>query len=414
LIHPGPARGARYTIILFGGLWDDKWRRRQQIAWRLVEYPEFERVFFIESPLTLPSLLKYFLGAADRDATARWPRVLRKGFVWQPGERPVWVLTPLSFLFQFGEDASQSWQKRAQHWWIRKKVRELADEVEVDRLLLFVALPDWTVQYHEDLFGASIFLFDSTELFHAHPRLRQQDPHYKRIAQNEDDLTKRARIVTCASRKSWRDKQKLNSNVHYLPNAADIDLFSEVGPDLGFRERHGLGSDSVLLAYLGVDNGRLNRSILDYLLCYNSNWYLCVIGPDSPSFPQGKRVITLGELPKRRAVGVLKAMDVCLLPHEINEFTDSQSPIKLYDYLASGKPIVSTSVAGTCDFRGAVLIADSKEEFAAKVEQALDTDTDDMREQRLRLARENSWQARVQSLVSIVRSELVGKEHHGE
>jgi GT2 family glycosyltransferase/2-polyprenyl-3-methyl-5-hydroxy-6-metoxy-1,4-benzoquinol methylase len=79
----------------------------------------------------------------------------------------------------------------------------------------------------------------------------------------------------------------------------------------------------------------------------------------------------IGERPPEEIPGLLLHSDVLVMPHAQGRLTDSMDPQKLYEYLASGRPIVSTPVAGAREFDGAIALAATSEGFVAAVGAAL-------------------------------------------
>ena len=63
-----------YSLVFFGDYWDEMWRRRQQLAWRLAQLDIFNHLTYIERPLPLTSYIKYRIGQGDLDTRQRWRR----------------------------------------------------------------------------------------------------------------------------------------------------------------------------------------------------------------------------------------------------------------------------------------------------------------------------------------------------
>ena len=105
---------SRTNVIFLATQWDTKWRRAQQFAVRFNQLDIVNSVVYVELPLTLTSLMKYAVGKGDQEASARWRRTLRQGFVSE--DNGVSIVTPLSALprrqryFWFpGEGMSKRW-----------------------------------------------------------------------------------------------------------------------------------------------------------------------------------------------------------------------------------------------------------------------------------------------------------------
>jgi glycosyltransferase involved in cell wall biosynthesis len=92
------------------------------------------------------------------------------------------------------------------------------------------------------------------------------------------------------------------------------------------------------------------------------------------------------------------------------KLTVSADPIKLYEYLASGKPIISTDLPEVRKFAHLIGIADGVNEFERSIEIALKEDSPDRARARQAVAAENSWDNRFQMMMNIIqeRRETLG------
>ena len=99
----------------------------------------------------------------------------------------------------------------------------------------------------------------------------------------------------------------------------------------------------------------------------------------------------------------MRAFDVCITPHRRTAFTESLNPIKLWEYLAAGKPIVATDVAGFRDYPQFVRLASDAGSFGQAVEEAL-REENTRGEARRAESRRHSWQARLDQVVDVLLS----------
>jgi glycosyltransferase involved in cell wall biosynthesis len=104
----------------------------------------------------------------------------------------------------------------------------------------------------------------------------------------------------------------------------------------------------------------------------------------------------------------LKAFDVCINPYILDGVAEGCSPLKLYEYLATGKPIVSVDMPEARKFDGLVRIARSTEEFVLHIESALQEDKSLIRE-RIKESEKHSWDERFRQVESIVEKTLFGE-----
>lgn len=223
------------------------------------------------------------------------------------------------------------------------------------------------------------------------------------------DLFREAHLViTINDRLTIRAKQYNESSVT-IPNATNYFMFRG-NETRGRLKRKYQGP---IIGYIGWLNGdRLDLEIIRHLAEKRPDWNLVFIGPQSHRHPLGnprehpRNIHILKPVPFDCIPAMLSEFDVCILPNQINKHTEGNNPIKIFDYLASGKPIVSTRTAGTERFENYLYLADTKEKFLNSVEQSLSADTNDASQERVRIAYENSWDARFKTVGEILKHRL--------
>jgi glycosyltransferase involved in cell wall biosynthesis len=110
----------------------------------------------------------------------------------------------------------------------------------------------------------------------------------------------------------------------------------------------------------------------------------------------------LGHRPYGQIPAYVQAFDVCWVPFARGQVAAAANPVKIYEYLALGKPVVSTPVADIEAFGGHVTVAHDAEAMIAALRAALRDDSSTAAAARSALARENSWEARARALVDFV------------
>ncbi len=213
------------------------------------------------------------------------------------------------------------------------------------------------------------------------------------------------RVLACAgvvfvSSEPMRERlAQLHPNVIRAPAAA-VDLAAFAPPSSG-------ASDGRPVAvYAGSIDFRFDSEVVAAAAERLPDWRFVIAGP-SDARARGR----LGERPNVQLVGRLPAAEippllakasVCLMPYRQDAFTDTVFPVKLVEYLAAGKPIVSTAIAAVREFEDVVTVADRPDSFADAIVAAAQNDSDAVRQSRIDRARPFSWERRMDQLQDAV------------
>jgi len=106
----------------------------------------------------------------------------------------------------------------------------------------------------------------------------------------------------------------------------------------------------------------------------------------------------LGQLPYETMPQYLYHFDACVIPFKINSITEATDPVKLYEYLSGGKPVVSVKLPELGSYSDHLYIAESATDFANKLDQAVSESDPLLVERRKSLARRHDWKARYQQI----------------
>jgi glycosyltransferase involved in cell wall biosynthesis len=107
----------------------------------------------------------------------------------------------------------------------------------------------------------------------------------------------------------------------------------------------------------------------------------------------------LGLRPYDQLPAVLRGADAALIPYALNDLTASIFPMKVYEYLAAGLPVVATPLPSLQGVDGVVMAADA-DSTVARLEELLAGDTQEARAERSKLASGHSWDARVDEIAA--------------
>lgn len=117
-----------------------------------------------------------------------------------------------------------------------------------------------------------------------------------------------------------------------------------------------------------------------------------------------------GLQPYARMPAYLRRFDACLIPFRISPLTDAVDPVKLYEYLSQGKPVVATRFREITPFGELVYLAEDRDDFVRHLDRALVEDDPAMRERRIDFARRNTWGARLDEIDEAIRERLAKRQ----
>jgi protoporphyrinogen oxidase/glycosyltransferase involved in cell wall biosynthesis len=221
----------------------------------------------------------------------------------------------------------------------------------------------------------------------------------RQLQQRETALLKRADVVFTGGRSLFRAKSSRHPAVLCLPSAVDAAHFCpspqwrDPWPHLGHPR----------LGYCGVIDERIDLALLDRLARDRAEWQVFMVGPvlkiDAATLPRRDNLHWLGQQAFDSLPRLFAHWDVCLMPFALNEATRYLSPTKTLEYMAAGKPIVSTRVRDVADcYPSIVQVADTATAFVRACEAALgetEPQRTVRRETMQALAADQSWDATV-------------------
>lgn len=199
-----------------------------------------------------------------------------------------------------------------------------------------------------------------------------------------------------------------NTNTILMENAVDID-FIGTASELPHRTNGG----KPRLGYVGFISARTDIELLEYIAINRPDWQLVIAGPIHEinaatvhSLSELANVDYLGSVPYEQLPGVISSFDVCLIPHKDTPLSRSMSPLKYFQYLGSGRPIVCTPIAGLERFGQHTLIGHTSVEFVAQIQAALTNTTLESSSRQIEAAKNETWEARIADLFKSVLSRL--------
>jgi UDP-galactopyranose mutase len=200
------------------------------------------------------------------------------------------------------------------------------------------------------------------------------------LREREAELFRRADLVFTGGQSLYEAKRGQHRAVYAFPSSIDAPHFAQARSASGDPEDQA-GIPHPRLGFFGVIDERMDIELLDAVAAARPDWHLVLVGPvvkiEESALPRRPNIHYLGGKSYEELPGYLAGWDVALMPFARNESTRFISPTKTPEYLAAGKPVVSTSIRDVVrpyGEMGLVRIADTPREFVECVEQALNDD----------------------------------------
>lgn len=219
----------------------------------------------------------------------------------------------------------------------------------------------------------------------------------QRLVEAEQRLVKRAIVVTGGRQLAERFAGAAGGS-HWLPFGRDLGQRSD-GPGVPFQV------DRPRLCLVGCLDWRVDEAVLVSLLAQHPEWQLVLAGPRV--HPWGSRlkrlanVHWLGQIPADHVRAVVRDCEVALIPYRLTDWTRHCLPVKVFEYLAEGKPVVATPLPELTLF-GDVVTGAPANRFADAVELAIRSDTQSERERRQRAADRYTLQWRAEKAAELL------------
>lgn len=239
----------------------------------------------------------------------------------------------------------------------------------------------------------------------------------ERNAGNEEMLLKKADMVFAGGYSIADLKRDSRERIHVFPSAVEIDHFKNALSDNLVLPDDIKSIPHPILGYWGAIDERVDHDLLKKLAIKHPEWSIVLLGPivrhkvgDSSYLHEIKNIFWLGPKDYSLLPGYAKAFDVCLIPFVLTREGKSLSPTKTLEYLATGKPVVSTPVTDVVRFYDRVIgIADGPDEFEMAVLRCMKEDDASMKQKRINFTRNRSWEDTAENMEKLILDKIEEK-----
>jgi GT2 family glycosyltransferase/glycosyltransferase involved in cell wall biosynthesis len=366
-----PRESTTYDIICFSIIdWSFRWQRPQQLMSKLADAGH--RVFFFR--------ITSFLRPGPRTFEAT------------PLRANVWEITlapPVPFDLYRGEVPGPTAA------WFPRMLDDLRREFGIVAAVSVLQVATWTRVAEEARarLGWKI-VYDCMDEWKNFPGIRDA------MMLEEERLVATADVVAVSGTRlleKWRSARPV-----LVRNAADFDFYASA-------PREDLLGDLThpIVGYFGAIASWFDVELVRYAASERPGYTFVLIGGvfdvNVAALERLPNVKLLGQQPYARMPSYLASFDACMIPFVVDDITAATDPVKFYEYLSLGKPVVATPMPELAPYAELFHAAPTPSAFVAKLDEAVREDDPALAARRVALARENTWAARAQTLRDAVR-----------
>jgi glycosyltransferase involved in cell wall biosynthesis len=203
-----------------------------------------------------------------------------------------------------------------------------------------------------------------------------------------------------------KEGRQYSKNCFYVPNGVDIQGFIQTRHRVPKEMRNLPGP---VLGVVGTFDERIDVDLIAYILQNIQEATLVLVGPVHTTMgklSKNPRVLLVGKRQYEQIPAFIKEFDVALIPYRVNEITKAVYPVKLHEYLVFSKPVVATDLPELKQFCDIIWIGNTKDEFVQCIRVALQEKDEEIRQRRVKVAKENSWERRMSQITEILQNYL--------
>ena len=389
--------------------WEFVWQGHQEIASRLAQAGN--RVLYVENTgVRAPGISD---AGRISERLKNWIRALRSGGVFQVAPN-LYVSSPL-VLPPFGS----RWQRQINRRFFLPLVRRTLRTLGMRDLLIWTYLPTDTALDLIQLLRTK----KSTVVYYCIADFAQLTNRVRQVRASEQSLIESSDLIFAQEPELATHCRQWSDRVHIFPFGVNLDKFPVDDAQAAALSEDQNSADDLalisslprpLIGYVGGIHRHVDFGLLIEMARARRKWSWVFVGPLQT--PVGE----LRELPNVYLLGqkfhdslfrYMRAFDVCIVPYVNSVYTATVVPTKINEYLAVGKPVVSTSLPAVCEFNDTHRIlqtaSNDPNDFLLAIERVLRSPADGATIARRReVASLGSWDTRLEEMCELIEGEL--------
>jgi glycosyltransferase involved in cell wall biosynthesis len=404
------------NIIFISSIeWDFLWQGHQEIAIRFARAGN--RILYVENMGVRSPGLKDAARVFTR--LKRWGKSLKTGGVREVAPN-IYVCSPL-IMPPFASRLHRTLNRRL----LLPLIARTARKLNMKEALLWTYLPTDTALdliNHLRQRATAVVYYCIADFVHL-------TPHKEKLLVSERGIVETSDVVFAQGPELAERCARWNESVHIFPFGVNLDAFPlEPLNDEGAPVNNSSAPAAVqhlnrpVIGYIGGMHKHVDFQMLAELARMRPEWSWVFVGAiqtDVGGLSGLPNVHLLGQFPHNELARYIQSFDVCIVPYVESEFTATVVPTKINEYLAAGKPVVSTSIPAVADFNrrhNIMLTAPARaDEFLEAIEAALQLPNDeDTRVRRREVATLGSWDTRLEAMSELIERKLTAKASEGK
>jgi glycosyltransferase involved in cell wall biosynthesis len=290
---------------------------------------------------------------------------------------------------------SDSMFSRVNRMLLIKRIRSALNYLGFDDYALWISNP--RIVDIASKIPAAVTVFDAIDNLRIHSETKR---FYKKI-ENAYGWIERNVDLICIASEGQREMFPASSKLYLLSNGVDSIFFSAVSPVIPADLKDIIRP---IAGYAGALQDRIDIDLMEYVIKTLPEYNFVFVGPvidinHIKPLLNYSNVHIMGNKKFGNMPSYIDNFDVCIIPHKVNALTISMDPLKTYEYLARGKPVVSTPVAGTDKFKNILYIADDKKKFAGYVKLSIREDSRQKHEDRINVVSGHAWSNKINAIL---------------
>jgi len=357
------------------------------------------KILFIENPGTRP------ISANKQDFKKAYNRVIklfklfRNKFIRKISDN-IYVLTPFSIpISNFKLIA------KLNSFFYQRLLLSCIRRLEFENIILWSYLPIQTVHDILDHIDYKLLIYDCVFNLAALPH------SFKNIELLDNRLRRKSDIVFVDAFHLLKKEQNLNDNTIQIPAGIDYNYYNKHVDDQIIPDDIA-DLTQPIIGYVGSLHQSLDLSLIRSISKSYPQYSIVLVGPklvDIREILNLENIHILGEKDHSKLPSYINTFSVCIIPYYIDKFTKTVFPTKIFEYLALGKPVISTAlpeIQKFQDFDNIVEIAIDADEFIEKIKLYIDNDSIELKMKRMEIAKNNTWDMRFSTIVDAINKAL--------